>query len=301
MQFDPVLGWVPKPGLRFQKENWGGFVTINQDSTRNNGLRPRPLPRPYILTVGDSFTFGSDNPDEEAWPAILERKLAVKVINGGVFFYGLDQIVLRAKQLIKRYKPNIIIVSLIADDISRMGASIQSGYSKPYYTHENGKLIFHQPKYIPMQRNQPTFRRLTHLFRYSYLLNDLMIQFYPQDWLVGRTERVNNDPPKLACLLLTELDVELAKMGIRAYLLPLYGGSFTYKNDIEPIQKLRACLAKTKYIYIDVLPDFAPAQENKAADHDLYGQTRHFSIKGNRVVAERVVQILSATESLTEK
>ena len=71
--------------------------------------------------------------DDETWPAHLERDTGWRVLNAGVRGYGLDQMVLRAERLAPRFKPRVIVLAFIPDDIYRVGLSIRQAYHKPYF------------------------------------------------------------------------------------------------------------------------------------------------------------------------
>ncbi|HEX2439579.1 MAG TPA: hypothetical protein VHT71_14820 [Methylomirabilota bacterium] len=93
------------------------------------GLRsPRPdlsfasVPaRRRIAVVGDSFTFGLEVTYDEAWPAQLERLLGdgVQVLNFGVDGYGVDQAYLRYRRDVEAWKPEIVVLGMIDDDVRR--------------------------------------------------------------------------------------------------------------------------------------------------------------------------------------
>ena len=93
------------------------------------GLRsPRPelsfasVPaRRRIAVVGDSFTFGLEVTYDEAWPAQLERLFGdgVQVLNFGVDGYGVDQAYLRYRRDSLAWKPEIVVLGMIDDDVRR--------------------------------------------------------------------------------------------------------------------------------------------------------------------------------------
>lgn len=136
---DPVLGYVPRAGVRGHTRD-GGTVTIDADGFRFSGDRPDVSARP-ILAVGDSFTYGEDVGDLDAWPAQLQRLIDRRVLNGGVSGYGLDQVVLRAEYLVARHRPALVIVSLIADDIRRTEMRRLWWHDKPWFAVEEGHLV----------------------------------------------------------------------------------------------------------------------------------------------------------------
>ena len=91
-QFDAELGYIPQPGYSGIANVWGTHVTIDEQGIRSNGQQPPDIGgAPSILALGDSFVFGDQVSNAESWPAQLEAKLRRRVINAGVFGYGLDQ------------------------------------------------------------------------------------------------------------------------------------------------------------------------------------------------------------------
>src|ERR1041384_48040 len=94
--YDPMLGWVPSPGFSTKSFYRNRQLSITPDGLRSNGAPGVQLSGRPILAVGDSFTFGDEVADDETWPAHLEKLLQQRVLNGGVFAYGIDQMVLRS-------------------------------------------------------------------------------------------------------------------------------------------------------------------------------------------------------------
>jgi hypothetical protein len=117
---NPILGYSPADEtFKIDKWGWNGAtITIRQ------GVRVSPNFEPAsaggaILTVGDSFVFGDQVSDDETWPALLERGLNRRVVNGGVSGYGPVQGVLRAKQLLKVRDYSLVIFSVLVLRIFR--------------------------------------------------------------------------------------------------------------------------------------------------------------------------------------
>jgi len=137
---DPIVGHLPRPGLSLRHPVKGFEINIGEHSTRLTGTSPVSTDRPLTLAAGDSFTFGEDVNDGDAWPAVLQRLIGHRVINGGVPGFGLDQTVLRAEQLAGIYAPDVIIVSFIPDDVIRCETSCYSGHNKPYFEIEESEL-----------------------------------------------------------------------------------------------------------------------------------------------------------------
>jgi hypothetical protein len=55
--------------------------------------------------------------------------------------YGLDQIVLRTAQLDAALRPDVIVVSFIADDVRRTELRRIWDFDKPYFELGNGELV----------------------------------------------------------------------------------------------------------------------------------------------------------------
>lgn len=98
------------------------------------GLRDRDfdLNAPHnvirILAIGDSFTYGWGVGDAEAWPKQLETYLQNKikgkrleVINAGRPGYSPREYLMIAKELIPKFKPDIVLVGVVeGDDIGQL-------------------------------------------------------------------------------------------------------------------------------------------------------------------------------------
>ena len=141
-RYDDKLGWVPKPG-RYTRDY--GTVTIDPDGFRRCPSAPATEGREKILACGDSFTFGWFISDDETWPCYLSAIADCRVVNAAVPGYGLDQIVLRMQEVIGKVAPDLVIVSLIMDDVARCEMSKRDRY-KPYYEIVEGQ---------PVLRNSP--------------------------------------------------------------------------------------------------------------------------------------------------
>jgi lysophospholipase L1-like esterase len=135
---DSLLGHVPRAGAT---DTVGGVpVTIDANGLRFSGEDVASSDGP-ILAVGDSYTYGEDVGDTDAWPAQLQRLTGRRVLNGGVTGYGFDQIVLRTERLSETYKPSAAIVSFIADDIRRTEMRRLWWYDKPWFAIEDDRLV----------------------------------------------------------------------------------------------------------------------------------------------------------------
>lgn len=116
-EIHPFLGW------RYR----AGYTSLS-DSVNAQRLRARreyrPAQRPGVLRVaalGDSFVYGNEVADADAWPAQLERDFPnIEVLNYGVGGYGLDQAYLRFVEEGAVLSPQVVLVGFVADDLRRV-------------------------------------------------------------------------------------------------------------------------------------------------------------------------------------
>jgi len=123
-KFDAQLGYRPLPNASSEELfSCGLRVPIYQD---DEGFRV-PAPdirstsgkRPFVLALGCSFTFGTGCLAQEAFPFLVADKLGGTALDAGVPGYGLAQMLLRARDLIPRLKPDIVIAEYATWLISR--------------------------------------------------------------------------------------------------------------------------------------------------------------------------------------
>ena len=116
MRSDAVLGFAPREnGIGEHVYPIGSAVPARVDA---NGLRvpvsgPADAttgPRPHVLALGDSYTWGDGVLAEEAFVHGAAARVGGTALNGGVCAYGLAQMVLRARALIPKLKPDVVVV-----------------------------------------------------------------------------------------------------------------------------------------------------------------------------------------------
>jgi hypothetical protein len=297
-QFDAELGWTPIPGYSGIANVWGTLVKIDAEGTRSNG---QPLPQsggPAILAVGDSFTFGDQVSDAETWPAQLETKLGRRVINGGVFGYGVDQSILRTYRLLEGHLVNVVILSLIADDIHRAEMSVRLGAAKPYFDLQDGTLVRRNDP-VPNLAGSQTAKigPIRRILGYSALM-DLVVRRlgFEEWWYAGhlRTIEVHNDGVAVSCRLADKLRQDLEARGIRLVVLAQYP-SWEITNPeaprnrqaLEMMGQLLACLHEHGHDVIDLHPLLQNLWDaDPKRFRSLYSD--HMTAAGNAFVADVV-------------
>lgn len=128
-EYDVRLGYrlVPNYEVRHKTPDFDTLIRINSEGLRDYEHPREKYPEVFrILVLGDSFAFGSGVSMEESYPKLLEamlnQNLAEKgqkyeVINAGIDGYGTEQEYLFLEELGNRYKPDLVIVGLFANDI----------------------------------------------------------------------------------------------------------------------------------------------------------------------------------------
>jgi lysophospholipase L1-like esterase len=94
-----------------------------------------------VAVFGDSFVYGTEVADADAWASRIEATYPdLEVLNYGVGGYGLDQALLRYRLEGAALQPDVVLVGFIVDDIRRVVnvyqrfASTSSGiFTKPRF------------------------------------------------------------------------------------------------------------------------------------------------------------------------
>jgi len=296
--YDPLLGYIPRPGYAGSDNVWGTTVTIDERGLRRNG--PEPMAGDAaVLAVGDSFTFGDEVSDQESWPAHLEDILGQPVANAGVFGYGLDQAVLRAERLVQELDPLALVVSFIYGDVRRTQLIQRTGAEKPYFEVVEGQL---ELRNVPPSENRPRIEQmgvLRTLLGYSYLADFAFRRAGATEWWYAGgfpQVQVHSDGPQVACLLMRRLKQLEQETGTRVLIVAQY----LHRNILDPgspksIEELNGsaalldCAEDAGLVTVDTLPTLNRLYR---ADPDgfqsSYYLAAHMSDAGNRVVAERV-------------
>jgi len=148
-----------RPGLRHAIQ-YGAPVSSNSLGTR--GLREVSTRRAAgvvrIVTLGDSYTFGENVGDEDAWPAQVESLLeGTEVINFGISAYAHDQMHITLLDEVLDLRPDVVLLGFVMADIARNTTPRFCG-EKPIFVERDGKWVLEN---VPVPTPDEIQRRYT--------------------------------------------------------------------------------------------------------------------------------------------
>lgn len=291
-QPDAKVGWSPIPDAQVSglEMGWqdetliqgtyrGAVVTATAEGLRSNGVS-RDLPeRPRILAVGDSFTFGGRVSDHQTWPSELEGLLGVRVLNGGVSAFGLDQSVLRAELLTPLHEPDLLVVSFIIGDLVRNIRASFGKAPKPYFRIVEGRLLLDNTPVPPPLEDLDWFRKV---LGYSYLADAVLDRAAPLYWRKGPMRKTGEDGEEIGCLLMGRL----AELG-RREAIPVIVMAQQARAEEKPDEARRvlACAERQEIATLDLFPALDRVRREDSERHDAFF-FGHMTPRGNRFVAE---------------
>lgn len=307
--YDPELGWVPTPGYASTRNVWNTSVSIDDEGLRvTNG---RDFGGRPILALGDSFMFGDEVDDADAMPARLEERLNRRVLNAGVFGYGIDQAVLRGERLVDVYDPEWVILMIVPEDVWRTMLVKRTGVEKPYFDLKDGELVLTN---VPVSPERPSIDDVglgRKIFGYSYLVDwtfrylnrakQWYIGDFPEVYAHGDRERAQ----VISCKLIQRLAAKLKAKNIRGIITSAYSRPATQaptSNEyLHPTQRMLRCGAEAGMLMFDTHPTFheiTRTDPRRSASLFVDGKG-HFTRAGNDLVASQMAALITGTSTRT--
>ena len=140
--YDSTKGWKSRSNVRGMKVFNDKVLNTNAQGFRDlrDYAYARDTGKVRILLLGDSFTFGEAVSDDEMYASLLQRMLpGAEILNFGVHGYAHDQMLILLREQGIRYRPDIVMLGFISDDMSRNLVDFRD-YAKPHYSIDNGAL-----------------------------------------------------------------------------------------------------------------------------------------------------------------
>lgn len=126
IQPDTQLGYKPKSNLKDFKTVWQEAKVTELANTDSYGFRNvgRDYTKSNLYFIGDSFTWGQWVSEETTFPRLVESQLQQPVINLGVPGYSFAQYETLFNEWIAKYKPQTVILSVVANDLTNYSSDI---------------------------------------------------------------------------------------------------------------------------------------------------------------------------------
>jgi hypothetical protein len=310
-QYDEVVGWVLKPN---QRATIGGVpVYSGEFGVRMNQNKIWALASGGILVSGDSFAAGAQVPNSETWPAFLERKLGLPVLNAGNGGYAVDQIELRAEALTPMLHPTTIVLSFESNAILNNQYRVFAGGGKPYFTVDHGELVLHNQPVQRMASSPGSLGIWRSILGYSHLANTVITGAgYGKEWWDPNIYlKTGVDSILVSCLLLNRMKHFAAAGGIRYLALLQYNGASitAYKEEPEFALKIVQCARASEIELVDSWQPLKTVLEVEGLEalknlHVMEDGGRvygHLSAAGNEFVAGLLERHLRASDAQERK
>ncbi len=116
LQLDAEIGWI------YASDRTSDYYSINSQGVRSRRVyAAQPAAGGVrVAAFGDSFVFGSEVHDPDAWSAQLERmQPRVEVLNHGIGGYGTDQALMLYRRLGQQLAPSVVVLGFPEVDLLR--------------------------------------------------------------------------------------------------------------------------------------------------------------------------------------
>jgi len=313
-QYDQVLGWVNIPNLVVQDMYGPGvFLRTNAQGFRGNRYIGVNVPdrKLRVICSGDSFTLGYGVDDDHTWCQLLgSMDQRLEPVNMGQGGYGVDQSYLWYKRDGSILNHDVHIFAFVTADFYRMETSKFLGYGKPILDLGHGHLVV---KNVPVPRRRwyaPWATRSVAAIRQlkSYELAVRAIGHRRSRQKDGDDD--THDHTWEVALKVFESLHEMNEARKSLLVLLCLPGKADYLSSASEIwrRRLAAESKKRGWVYIDLITEMrqlAPDQiEELFIPPDqiqfLYA-SGHYTVAGNKWVAQRLYQRISALPHLSRK
>ena len=320
LEFHPILGWRYAP--HFSDKN----NQMNSKALRSS-REYEPLPSARVLRIaafGDSFVYGSEVDNANAWPALIEAQNPdMHVLNYGVGGYGVDQAYLRYLLEGTDLSPHIVLIGFSPDDINRTVnvyrrflADLDSPLIKPRYslTPEGSLSLLEMPArlqdYQRMLNDPSTIRRFA---QNDYWYVPCMYENPLYDWLAsvrigcilaawtyrrhldpdrpvdGQFYNVNSTAFKIQAALFRQFSESIRQSGAKPLVLMLPDEQSIQRarqGELPVYEPLLAYMRAHSIDYVDAAEAFREGNlDSPSRTRDWFAPGGHYSRGGNQLVA----------------
>ena len=294
---DPIFHHVHPAEYRFLSYNptgeYGGYeIYYDADRLAANPSaihEKNPNSTCRVAFLGDSFTEAGQVAYSDSFVGILERNSDCTVKNYGMSSYSPIFYLLQWREMVRKFKPTIVIVQLYSNDVSG-----DQDYIKIAKKDVNGEVIA-----VPDHEGGWLTRQL----RKSYLMRLLRKVQLQLLWIYENREKEKNivagmveenpDITKLSADLIKTLAGEVEASGAQ-FVLTVVPSKFRIVNNLidnktpQFSDKWKDFSQKNNISFMDLTQPFEKEAENGVQlffDSDI-----HFNENGHRVVASELVK-----------
>jgi hypothetical protein len=155
---DEAAGYRLRSNASVSYRSSEASVTFHTEGTAGMRVVPEPAggtPDSTMLVLGDSFTFGMNVQDDQAFPARLQERLNAagpewRVLNAGVFGYGTDNQAAWLSEHGWQHNPRLVVVGFfVGNDVK----DVMFGITKTVAT-EDGRLVAAEASREAMDRGE---------------------------------------------------------------------------------------------------------------------------------------------------
>ena len=269
--------------------------------TNSQGFRGKEIPKVLtnqrlVLALGESTTFGWGVGDDESYPSQLERILnstsankPFVVVNAGIPSYSSRQVFLYADQLLTRLQPDVVIVSILWNDLF-------------YSSIEEWKPQSLVPPY-PSGLQQILFK-YSHVYRWSTSKSARpeLVNFYSKDAV---TEYQKNIESILTLCKSKGIPVIFVEPPFSAHLIPKAGLTIWETRLSEKFVPeiadlfLAAQLQELESRQVPFVRHLLGISKRPTPEY--FSDFLHTNVEGNRIIAQRIADFLHDDNLLAER
>lgn len=283
-EYDSTLGWKTRPNIRAMPVYDHKILNTNSQGFRGTRdfVVAKDSGKVRILLLGDSFTFGETVSDSESYASRLQELLPrAEIMNFGVHGYAHDQMLLLFKDRGVAYKPDIVMLGFVSDDMSRNTVDFRD-YAKPRFVIDDGKLQLEGTPVPPIEHTlrwdwtRPRVVDLASAIRYD---------------VTTREEHVREKEQITEAILSEMVRVTDSIKAIPMFVYLPIGKEIAVGRDSTSDEKwfVRFCHEHRTVKCLSALPQFAQ-EMSKGATFKTRG---HWDAAGHAVVAQAIARYLT--------